>query len=221
MEADHFYLIRGSSGANSPFFENESDCKLFMEYADRFLRDYVSITSFQNNRDGWVMLVRTKSAKTIKRAYFTRRAKSNKCKKEFELSEVWQMLSDQFRIFLSAYVKATNYRSGRKGAKVRARFERYYFESEEEAQTMREVLENDYYVQAQPMKRYRPSKKLHKLRKRLLRTSTYMSSRLLRLKGRAVELCLKWVDVGFLDSDVARQIIKRTFSHHQAAIPAR
>lgn len=145
MQANHLYMIRGASTANSPFFESEGDCRLFLELVDRFLGDYLKVGCFQNNRDGWAMIITTRSAVAIKKAYYRRRAQSMKCRKEHEYTEVWKMLSDQIRIFLSTYVKATNFRSGRTGGKVRCRFERFIFESEEEAMKMRRTLEEQYY----------------------------------------------------------------------------
>lgn len=216
MQAEHLYLIRGASGANSPFFENEGDCKLFLELADRFLQDYLHIASFQNNRDGWIMIIRTKSAIDIKRAYYTRRGLSKKCKKEFEYTEIWKILSDQIRIFLSTYVKVTNARTGRVGGKVRSRYERFVFESEEEALKICDMLEREYYAQVQPLKRYRPSKRLHKIRRKLLRTSIYMSCALLRMPGKLRELGLRCLDMTVFSNNVARHLISRTLQHHFA-----
>jgi len=34
MQADQLYLIEGASVANSPFFECEADCKLFLSLTD-------------------------------------------------------------------------------------------------------------------------------------------------------------------------------------------
>lgn len=214
MQAGHYYMIRGSSTANSSFFERESDCKLFLTFADRYLGGYMKITCFQNNRDGWAMLIATRSTGVIKRAYRRRRALSLKCNKAFELEEVWQILSDQVRIFLSTFVKAINQRRGREGGMVRCRYERFVFEDEVEASRMRDLLESEYYLQAQPLKRYRPSKKLCDLRRKLFRTSIYLSSALLRDAGKARQLGLRCLDVGLFATDVVRQLILRTKIHH-------
>lgn len=214
MQADHFYMIRGASSANSPFFESTSDCKLFLDLAERFLGDYLKITCFQNNRDGWVMLIATRSAVDIKRAYYARRARSTKCQKAFEYKEVWRMLSDQIRIFLSTYVKTSNYRLGRIGGKVRCRYERFLFENEEEAVNMRDMLESIFYLQAQPLKRYRPAKKLHKFRGKILRRSVYVCSWLLSVPVKMRELGMSCVDVTLFSNDVVRQLVLRTLQHH-------
>lgn len=214
MQADCLYMIRGASTANSPFFETKEDCKLFLKFADRFLKKFMKITRFQNNRDGWVMLVATRSPVEIKSAYFARRANSDKCKKEFEYKEVWQMLSDQIRIFLSTFVKASNYRTGRTGGKVRRRFERYIFDDEAEAQAMCKLLEQQYYQQEQPVKRYRPAKKLHSFGKKLIRKSIYICCYLLHLPKKRRELGMECLDLSVMDSNVARHLINRTINLH-------
>lgn len=216
MEPDHLYLIRGSSSANSAFFEREKDCKVFLKLADRFLSEYLSISSFQNNRDGWVMIIATRSAAEIRRAYKARRARSTKCRAEFEFKEIWQMLSDQIRIFLSTFVKATNRWTGRTGGKVRRRYERFVFDSEEEVFATKQLLESTYYEQSQPRKRYRPSRRLHKIRRKLLRTSVYISSRLLSIPERLRELGLSCLDLGVLADDVVRHLVATTHNHHFA-----
>lgn len=216
MEAGNLYLIRGASTANSPFFETEEDCGTFLQLAERFLKDYMTIGSFQNNRDGWAMIITTKSAREIKRAYYSRRELSTKCDVACAYTEIWKMLSDQVRIFLSTYVKTTNFKSGRKGGKVRCRYERFVFESEEELEYYKAILETAYHEQAQPLKKYRPSKKLHKIRKRFIHSSIYMSSRLLRLAAKVKELGLSCVDLGVLAQDVVRQLIHQTLHHHFA-----
>lgn len=214
MQANHIYMIRGASTANSPFFEQEQHCHLFLQLAQRFLADYVNVLSFQNNRDGWIMIISTHGSREIKKAYYTRRSKSKKCKKEFEYKEVWQMLSDQIRILLSTYVKATNRMTGRTGGKVRHRFERFIFDTMEEAIWMRDLLERVYYVQAQPRKRYQPSKRLHKIKKKLLRKSIYVCCFLLRIPEELRKLGMRCLDLEFLDKDIARHYIHRTIHHH-------
>lgn len=214
MAAEQVYLIRGASAANSPFFEKEEDCKLFLRLADRFLKDYLRINCFQNNRDGWVMLIVTRSSRDIKRAYYSRRSKSKKCQKKFEYKVVWQMLSDQIRILLSTYVKATNRKTGRSGGKVRCRYERFVFESEEEMESTRAAMERACYTQAQLMKRYRPSRKLHKMRKRLIFSSPFMSSVVSCLRGQVRLLGMLCMDFSEFMKDVARQLILPTYTHH-------
>ncbi len=214
MNARHVYLIRGASAANSPFFESEEDCRFFLKLADHYLQAYLSINCFQNNRDGWAMIITTKSAEDIKQAYKLRRADSKKCKKECEYSEVWRILSEQIRILLSTYVKTTNQKTGRTGGKVRCNYERFLFESAQEALEMKVKLETQKYEQKQKRRRYRPAKKLHKLRKKLIRTSPFLSSAPLRIPEKVTELRLQCLDFGLFLGNVLRHLIKTTLNYH-------
>lgn len=208
------YLIRGASTANSSFFEKLSDCKLFLALADRYLGRFLTINSFQNNRDGWAMIITTRSADEIKRAYLARRAKSKKCNKQFEFKEVWRMLSDQVRILLSTYVKMTNSETRRSGGKVRCRYQRFAFESAEEAERMKQLLETEVYDQAQEVKRYRPSVWMSSIRARMIKTSVYVSSALLNCAEKVAELGMRCLDAGGFYQDVVRLLVNRTLHHH-------
>jgi len=180
MQANQLYLIEGASVANSPFFESEVDCKLFLSLADKYLADYMSINCFQNSRDGWAMIITTRSAEAIRSAYENRRKQSKKCNEDCAHHEIWRMLSDQIRILLSTYVKATNENTGRTGGKVRGKYKRFVFESVEEAEAIKEKLLNLKYDQAQELKRYQPSKKLYRVKKRQKKQSIYMGCALLK-----------------------------------------
>lgn len=218
MQAEHIYLITGASVANSAFFEQEDDCKMFLELADHYLGQYLKITRFQNNRDGWAMIITTKTADAIMRAYKIRRSLSKKCKKEFELKEVWRVLSDQIRIFLSTYVKRTNGATGRIGAKVRHRYERFVFESDAEALETQANLEEAYYPLEQPEERYRPRAEQSTLTKKMIRTSIYMGCAMLKVAENVKKLGMRCLDLGGLGreglNDGARQLIQSTLQHH-------
>ena len=82
------------------------------------------------------MIITTRDEASIKKAYAERQAASKKCKEACAFEEVWRILSDQVRIWLSTYVKRTNRRSGCIGGKVRGNYKRFVFESVEEALAM-------------------------------------------------------------------------------------
>lgn len=214
MQADQIYLIRGASTANSPFFETEADCKLFLRLADRYLSPFLSVNRYQNSRDGWVMIITTASEEAIRQAYKARRAKSKKCKPQCAFTEIWRMLSDQIRIFLSIYVKTTNEITGRSGTKVRCRYERFVFEDAAEAQEISDSLEREFYPLAQKKRRYRPTWRQHKIREKLLKTSIYISCALLGVKEKVEALGMRCLVLCDFRQTVVRQLIKLTYKHH-------
>ena len=214
MHAEHIYLIEGAVTANSSFFENEADCKDFIRLADKYLGEYLWINSFQNNRDGWVMIITTKSVQTIRDAYHLRRSKSKKCKAGCAHYEIWRILSDQIRILLSTYVKSTNKKSGRTGGKVRGNYKRYIFESVEEAEQMKQKLSKQKHDQSQELKRYRPSKKLFSIKKRQLKRSIYMSCARLSSISNVRKLGMSCLNLAGLVISVLRYLVQSTFDHH-------
>ena len=214
MQAEHIYLIEGAVTANSSFFENEADCKDFMRLADEHLGAYLSINSFQNNRDGWVMIITTKSTQAIRTAYRLRRARSKKCKAGCAHYETWRILSDQIRILLSTYVKNTNQKSGRRGGKVRGNYKRYVFESVEEVEQMKQTLSKQKYDQSQELKRYRPSKKLFSIKNKQLKRSIYMSCARLSTNSNIRKLRLNCLNLAGLIRDVLRHLVQSTFDYH-------
>jgi len=213
MQANQLYLIEGTSVANSPFFENEADCELFLSLADKYLTDYLSINCFQNSRDGWAMIATTKSAEAIRTAYENRRKQSKKCKVDCAHHEIWKMLSDQIRILLSTYVKATNENTGRTGGKVRGKFKRFVFESVEEAEAVKEELLQLKYDQAQELERYQPSDDLYHFENNK-KQSIYMGCARLVSEEMARQLGMRCLDLAGSAIDVLRQLVKTTFDFH-------
>jgi len=214
MQADQLYLIAGASVANSPFFENEADCKLFLSLADKYLADYLMINCFQNNRDGWVMIITTNSAEAIRTAYDNRRKQSKKCNEDCAHHEIWRILSDQIRILLSTYVKATNENTGRIGGKVRGNYKRFVFESVEEAETVKQELLELKYDQAQELERYQPSNDLYRFESKK-RQSIYMGCAQLESKKQLVlKLGMRCLEIAGSAINVLRQLVKSTFDFH-------
>ena len=214
MQPDHIYLIRGASTANATYFESEADCKSFLELADKYLGEYVSINCFHNNRDGWVMIITTKDEETIKAAYRKRREASTKCKPECELTMVWRILSDQVRIWLSRYVKEANQNTGRVGGRVRGKYERYIFESTEEVEATRLMMEELRYDQAQPRRRYRPGPNMSSVAAKRLRGSIYLCCKRLVSAERVRELGMKCLDLMVGVDDVLRNLVRTTLFYH-------
>jgi len=211
MQANQLYLIEGTSVANSPFFENEADCKLFLSLVDKYLADYVTINCFQNSPDGWAMIITTKLAEAIRTAYKNRRKQSKKCKEHCAHHEIWRILSDQIRILLSTYVKATNENTGRKGGKVRGNFKRFVFESVEEAETVKEELLKLKYDQAQELERYQPSNELYCFKNK---ESIYIGCERLESKKLLHKLGMRCLDLAGSKIDVLRKLVRTTFNLH-------
>lgn len=218
MQANSIYLLKGECGANSVFFENKKEAKLFTNLVDYYLHDYAEVNSFQNSKDGWILIITLKSENKIKEAYRKRREKSKKCKSECTFEEVWRIISEQIRILLSCYVKTTNARNEREGGKVKSSYKRHYFDNLEEAIKVMQEMEEQEIDQSQPKARYRGVKALFRITKEALKNSVYFGCKYLRER-------LKWEELGMrclclLDyfGDVLHDRINMTILEHKTNI---
>lgn len=214
MHSGNIYMIQGECGANSVFFENEGEAKLFLHLVDHYLSEYVEINNFQNSKDGWILIITVRSEEDVFSAYQKRRDLSKKCKPEFKFEEIWQILSDQIRILLSCYVKTTNNKNGRQGGKVKSSYRRYYFENIEEAVEKMNQMESQEVDQCQPRKKYQGDKSLFDFSESQLRDNVYMCCRKIREGFEVVGLKLKGLRLLDLTSDVLGRLIKLTLSTH-------
>ena len=223
MQAKKIYLLKCASAANTVFFENELQAKLFLNYVDKYLGDYFEIHGYQNNIDGWVLVATTRSEKEIFNAYKKRRSNSKKCKIEFEFTEIWRILSEQIRILQSCYVKATNFLSGRIGTKVRSNYQRFVFGSHEEALAIMKQMKEQKYSQAQKKRKYFGLKSHFDFTKKQIHDSIYMCCNKLKdkidltthrgvcYKEKLVLKCLRLLDDQL---DLLRQLVNSTFFTH-------
>ena len=121
IEANGIYVFQGKANANSCFIEKLGHAKSFLIYANYFLKGYLTIFDYIITRDGWSMVVKVKNSKQI----------GNLC--EGIDSDIWSIVSERVRLFLSTFVRVTNREKGRTGCLVHSVFEKYFFESKEEA----------------------------------------------------------------------------------------
>jgi len=160
------------------------------------------------------MIVTTKSAEAIRTAYEDRRKQSKKCNAECAHHEIWRMLSDQVRIMLSTYVKATNENTGRTGGKVSGKYKRFVFESVEEAEAVKEELLNLKYDQAQELEIYQPSNELYRVKDTEREQSIYMGCALLKSREMVRKLRMRCLDLAGSAIAVLRQLVKTTLDFH-------
>lgn len=132
LHPNQLYIVSGGASANSFFFENRQCHIIFFEYFDCFLSNMVDLLHYKMTPTGWVMAIKTKSEKEIIAAYLMQRRKSQKADRTKDLDEPKRMISEHFRIFLSNYVKMSNYYLGREGVLVKKRFDKYQISNEEE-----------------------------------------------------------------------------------------
>lgn len=190
MQAGEFYLIESTASANSVYFETDSLARLFFRYYDYYLKDYIHVEEYVLNADGWAMLIKVKSAKTIRKHYNVvdlngaRSVESIKGK----TNEIWRILSERVRLFISTYVRVSNRLLGREGSLVRRKYGRYQFDSLEEAKNYVATIRNAKHELKQSKEKYRGFKEHFRMRGTIL-TNPLMSSMWVEMC--AVEECVQ------------------------------
>lgn len=127
MFAECYYLLKGGSTARDLFFEDNQDIIDFRDQLESMLGCYIKVQKFHFYRDQWALAVKLNSKEEIIRQYKKDRDRSKKANRSNDYTEVWRIISERMRLFLSNYVRKTNFRKGRKGSKVDMTYERYCF----------------------------------------------------------------------------------------------
>jgi len=210
-KAKGLYIFEGRVSANSTYFENKSECKKFLIYANHYLKEVLTIHEFVLTRHGWHMLVRVKhKSKIITFAEGNIKGAKN------QKIEVWRVVSEQIRLFLSTYVRVVNKFRGRTGVLVHSSYKRFYFEHVAEAQEHINKMREQLLDLSQRNKKYR-GKRSH--------------WEITIMQGKAsIFLCSKYIDkalkkaVKFLESTVFKgsqdlvllKLIKNTSNTHNS-----
>lgn len=132
LQAGGFYIIQSKASANSNYFESDSLASVFFKYFNYYLKDYIDLYEYSLNQDGWIMAIRIKSASTVKK-YYSKILEKRTDKENSSAKEIWRIISERFRVFISTYVRVSNKILGREGGLVKHKYERFSFDSEEEA----------------------------------------------------------------------------------------
>lgn len=140
IEAGNLYVFQGKCSASSSMFRNLEEAQYFLAKANKRFAGYLIIKDFVLQQEGWTLLCQIERENSIRIAYADARKRSKKAKAACLLTETWRIVSEQFRHFLSQYVKYVNKLENRSGVLVHSSFERFYFESLTEAEEYIEVI---------------------------------------------------------------------------------
>ncbi len=169
--AGGYYLFQGEASANSCFIENLKEARLFFRLFDRYLKNFVKVHEYLLTAEGWMVQVTIRSKKKVLCAY----AKKKKVSfKEEEPMEVWRIISERMRLFLSHYVRRTNRMEGRSGRKVKESYHRYFFETTKEAKGYMDKMRNQKIKLMQRKKKYRKVKTHYTIPKKEARGSIFL-----------------------------------------------
>jgi hypothetical protein len=217
-QANCFYCLEGSSAEGSVFIEDITEAKKFIDLINNRLEGFCTIHNFLLKHNHWTLMVSLEDKNSIVKNYLEKRKKSLKAKIESTLTEVWKIISEQFRHILSMYVRFTNYKQGRKGSKVKGNYQRSIFESEEEAAEFMEKLKNQCYENLPKKKRYRAKRNLWKLMRKVEQGHVFLCGKGVGRDESEDVYGSGSIELSSLLDDVLRKMIKRTIELHSLII---
>lgn len=220
VRAKATYLFRSIACSNTVYYETLADAKAFLALAQQHLGGYMTIHEYMLSKDGWCFVCRLYSDKKIQKAYAKKRKKYNKAPKELA---TWRIISEQVRLFLSAYVPDYNQRTGRKGTLVSRSYERFIFDTKREAMRMIKRIRRRVVGMGQPKKKYRAKKGHYRIPKNLGKGAIYLSSRRKKRWDGKIKNLLEFPLFQRLTNKVLAQklkkTVKRTKKAHNTPIP--
>ncbi len=195
-----YYVFESRVAANSNYIEDIREARALMCYANYYLKDYLHIYDYVITRHGWQFIVRIRGFKTLQK----------NSKHEIRRGEVWRIISERIRLFISSYVRYINRKRGRTGVLVHSSYERFYFESVEEAVVYLEKLRNQQIKLYQRKKRYRGLKKHYSIGKEEGKGSIFLCSKELKRDFRRWNVQF----IQYVQPFVLRELVKKSLSNH-------
>jgi len=214
IHAESLYLWKICPSANSVTAEKIYQAKYFLKLANRRFQGFLKIRDYLINSHSISLVIEIEDAKTIFDSYAKRRSHKSEKEREKDKVAIWEIISEEVRHVLSMYVKWYNLKTGRKGSLVARNYERYYFESLDEAKNYIRKIKEEELIYAQVRKRYQPKRPLIKLMEYAGKGMIFLSSRYLDLGKRVKEFRDGALQVSIFSDDVLRKLIKRTQNTH-------
>ena len=213
IESGGFYLLKGVACANTLFFEDKEEKLKFQILANQYIGSLMEIREYCLTSDGWVLVVKLKSRTTIKRNF--QKLKINSPSKGEGFVKVWEQVSEMVRMWLNHYSRWANNKRGREGSLVGKPYERYFFDSGEEAVQVIEDMRDSKIDVGQTKKRFRPMKKYYEIKGMRGLNSWIRTSKMVQ-SGRKVvqEIGLKCLYLWELSLSVASDLVQNTKNLH-------
>ena len=213
IQAGGFYLFVGKSSANSTFIRDIEEAKVFLQTAENRFKNYLGIKDYYLTQDSWMLLCEVEIEETILSTYNLAREKSKRALLGRGFTEVWRIISEQYRHFLSWFVKYSNYKVGRTGGLVHSSFERYYFDSHEEAVGYIDSMRNQAHRISQVKREFRPSEEEWEVEEIVSKGNIYLCTKQL-VDGKLSEIWSGTFQLISISTDVLRKVVNHTKNIH-------
>ncbi len=199
LSSGGYYLFESLASSRSSYFESEEEIRYFKVLIKRYLLDYIDVQKLYVSKEGYQLLVKLRTTKTIIKRYRCKMLKKGKnIRKEYE-EEPWRIISEQVRIFHSVYAKYVNRNRGRKGVLVQMCYSRYYYVEISELESYKKRMDKGEEIVGQKNVRYRVKKQW----------SRGVNWVFFRGKEFVESLCFKT-----LQDHVVETLIKSTYTFH-------
>ena len=177
IEAKGLYVFIGKSSANSSMIESKKEAIELIKSANSRFAGFLRIREHLITQDSWTLVCEVEDEETIISTYLSNREKSACEYKLPPLVEIWRIVSEQVRNFLSRFVKFCNHDRGRTGSLVHSNYERYFFQNEDEALIFIKKIHEQSHDFSQTKYKYRPICKYFYFSKNEKRSNVFLCSR--------------------------------------------
>lgn len=203
IHSNGFYIFASQASANSNYIENLEEARQLLVYARYYLKSYIIIHDYVITRHGWQFAV-------------TLNPISLDNSQEVEV-DLWKIISERIRLFISTYVRRVNFSRNRRGVLVRNNYTKYYFETLGEATSHLNKMRNQRVKLYQKEKKYRGIKFHYRIEKEIEKGSIFLCSKEMRSGKKEVREFLR--DQLFWDFRdlVGLDLINSTRSSHQSS----
>ena len=214
IQANCIYLFSGKASANSIFIESLDEAHEFINSANSRFKNYMKIREYLVTESGWSFICEIESEELILATYLQSRLNRGREYKNPPFEDVWRIMSEQVRHWLSRFIKNCNFSQGRTGGKVHSNYERHLFASVNEAEEYIVAMHAQDLDFGQKKRQYRGNRQYFRVSPKRAKEHVYLCSKNL-------VAVLKWVfdEVGamwneMLCLDILRKIVKSTLQTH-------
>lgn len=213
IESEGFYLLKGIAAANTLYFEDKIEKLKFQELGNYYIGSLMEIREYCLASDSWVFVIKLKDRRTISKHF--EKLKINSPSRGVQFRQVWEKISEAIRMWLNHYSRWANMKRGRVGSLVGSPYQRYFFESGEEAIMEIEKMREIKIGFSQPKRRFRPNMKNYKIVGMKGLNSWLRTSKMVQLgEIGAQEIGLKCLYIWELSLSVASSLVEKTLKIH-------
>ena len=210
LQSEGLYAIEINSSANSALVEKVYQAKKLLQLVNTRLSGFAKVYDYLVSNDSLFLVIQICESETVHKNYLNNRNSSNKANRTLDHKEIWRIISEQFRHLISMYVKWFNRDTGRSGSMVKKNYDRFYFEDVNEAEDYLSKMKRESIERNQKQKKYRPSKRVNSLLKRMKKGMIFLCGMHKELEALKESVGVGSLFLSDLKNDVLRKLVIST-----------